>query len=148
MDDWVKVCTELFSAARSEFKNLEYYNFHNCVYDSVWKDNSRRNQEKIATQDLLNRYGQEWKLIFVGDASMSPYEILMKGGSIEGWNEESGQIWLERLLHAFRSAVWINPVRQDYWRFTQSIEIIKSSMAGRMFPLTLNGIDLAMRELK
>ncbi|RMF13140.1 MAG: VWA domain-containing protein, partial [Alphaproteobacteria bacterium] len=147
MDDHVRVTEELFSAARAEFKHLEFFYFHNCVYESVWKDNTRRHAERIPTWDLLHRYPAHYKLIFVGDASMSPYEIAYPGGSVEHWNEEPGEVWLRRMLGVYAKAVWLNPVPERHWEYGQSIQMIREIMEGRMFPLTLEGIDRAMRAL-
>ena len=147
MDDFVRLCEEVFSAARTEFKHLEYFYFHNFLYEGVWKDNRRRMSERMSTWDLMHTYGADYKVILVGDASMSPFEISMPGGSVEHWNEESGETWLRRLLDIYQSAVWLNPVHAEHWRYTPSIGIIRDLMAGRMFPLTLGGLDRAMREL-
>ncbi len=147
MDGFVRVCEELFSAARSEFKHLEYFYFHNFLYEGVWKDNHRRMSERMATWDLMHTYGAGYKVILVGDASMSPFEISMPGGSVEHWNEESGETWLRRLLDVYESAVWLNPVPEEHWRYTPSIGFTRDLMARRMFPLTLGGLDRAMREL-
>ena len=144
----VKVCEELFSATRTEFKHLEFFYFHNCPYEAVWKDNRRRNLERMATFDLLHTYPSDYKLILVGDASMSPYEITSPGGSVEHWNEEPGQLWLQRLLHTYEHAVWLNPVPEHYWPYTTSIELVGKLLAGRMYPLTIDGLDRAMRELR
>ncbi len=144
----VKLCEELFSAARSEFKHLEFFYFHNCVYETVWKDNRRRNLERLASLDLLHTYPSDYKLILVGDASMSPYEITAPGGSVEHWNEEPGQLWLQRLLHTYERAVWLNPVPEREWGYTASIEMIERLMGARMYPLTIDGLDRAMRELR
>jgi len=148
MDDHIRVCEELFSAVRSEFKHLDYYYFHNCVYESVWQDNARRHTAKTATWDLIHTYGQDYKLIFVGDASMSPYEIILKGGSVEHMNPEPGEVWLRRLLEQFRHAVWLNPMPQEAWEYTQSIGMVGQLMQNRMYPLTLEGLEQAMRQLK
>ncbi len=147
MDDHVRVCEELFSAARAEFKHFEHFYFHNCPYEALWKDNRRRRTDVIPTWDVIHTYPSDYKLIFVGDASMSPYEIVYPGGAVEYWNEEAGQVWMQRLTDAFASAVWLNPVPEAQWRWTQSIEIMRKLMDGRMFPLTLEGIDAAMRAL-
>ncbi len=144
----VKVCEELFSATRSEFKHLEFFYFHNCLYESVWKDNRRRNVERMASFELMHTYPSDYKLILVGDASMSPYEITAPGGSVEHWNEEAGQLWLERLLSTYEHAVWLNPVPEHYWPYTTSIDMIGRLMGGRMYPLTIDGLDRAMRELR
>jgi len=147
MDDWIRICEELFSAARSEFKHLEYFYFHNCVYESVWRDNRRRHVERLPTWDVIHTYGPDYKLIFVGDASMSPYEIVTPGGSVEHWNAEPGEIWMRRLLQHYEHAAWLNPVREDYWNYTPSIGLLGKLMENRMYPLTLGGLDRAMREL-
>jgi len=147
MDDHVRLCEELFSAVRTEFKHLEHFYFHNCVYESVWKDNARRHAERLSTWDVLHTYGSDYKLVFVGDAAMSPYEIVYPGGSVEHWNEEAGQVWLQRLLSVYQKAVWLNPVPQRYWDYTESTRILHRLMGGRMFPLTLEGLDGATREL-
>ena len=148
MDDHVKICQELFSATRTEFKHLEYFYFHNCVYESVWKDNRRRHAERIPTVDVLRTYGHDHKLIFVGDATMSPYEVVYPGGSVEHWNEESGAIWMSRLLDTYSHAIWLNPEPVARWEYTQSVKIIQELMHERMFPLTLGGLDAGMRELR
>ncbi|MCF8479601.1 MAG: VWA domain-containing protein [Rhodospirillum sp.] len=147
MDDHVRICEELFSAARTEFKHLEFHYFHNCVYESVWKDNRRRHAERIDTLDLIHTYPRDYKLVFVGDASMSPYEIATPGGSVEHYNPEPGQQWLARMLEAWPSAVWLNPVEKGHWDYTHSIGMIREIMGDRMFPLTLKGLDAAMGEL-
>jgi uncharacterized protein with von Willebrand factor type A (vWA) domain len=147
MDDHIKRCEELFSAAKGEFKHLEYFYFHNCVYDFVWRDNRRRHGERIAVHDVMHKYGADYKLILVGDATMSPYEILQPGGSIEALNDEAGAVWLGRLLATFPSAVWLNPEPERLWQYRQSIEIIRHLMGDRMFALTLDGLDRAMRQL-
>lgn len=146
--DWhIEQCEELFSAARAEFKHLEHFYFHNCVYESVWRSNVRRASERIPLYDVLHTYGSDYKLIFVGDASMGPYEVLFPNGSVEHRNEEPGRVWLERLLAAYPHAAWLNPVQQEHWRYTQSIRLIADLMEERMFPLTVEGIDAAMREM-
>ena len=146
--DWhVKGVEELFSAARSEFKHLEYYYFHNCLYEGVWKDNSRRRTDKIATWDVLHTYPSDYKVVIVGDASMSPYEITHIGGAVEHMNDEAGATWLARLTDVYKSAIWLNPVHQDHWAWTPSIGLVERLMAGRMYPLTLTGLDDAIREL-
>ncbi|MCB2108047.1 MAG: VWA domain-containing protein, partial [Rhodobacteraceae bacterium] len=148
MDDHVQLCAELFSAARAEFKHLESYYFHNCLYEEVWRDNRRRFSRKVPTWQLLRTYAADYKLIFVGDAAMSPYEILSPGAAVEHWNEEAGQTWMQRVLAAWPNAVWLNPLAQPTWRYTQSIGIMRELMGGRMYPLTLSGLDAAMSELK
>jgi uncharacterized protein with von Willebrand factor type A (vWA) domain len=146
--DWhIKTTEELFSAARAEFKHMEHFYFHNCLYERVWKENRRRYDMTTPTWDLLHTYPHDYKVIFVGDASMSPYEIAMPGGSVEHMNEEAGQVWMERVTRTYPSCVWLNPVAEESWDFTHSIQVIKNIMGGRMFPLTLEGLDRAMREL-
>lgn len=147
MDDHVKVCEELFSAARAEFKNLEFFYFHNCIYEGLWKDNRRRFAERTPTWDILHKYGHDYKAVFVGDASMSPYEISHKGGSVEHMNDEAGAVWLRRLTTTYPAAAWLNPVPEERWGYTPSIELIRETMDGRMFPLTLTGLEDAMRSL-
>lgn len=148
MDDHVRLCTELFSAARHEFKHLEYYYFHNCLYESVWKDNRRRYKERIPTWDLINRYNKDYKLIFIGDAAMSPLEILYKGGSVEHWNEEAGIEWLLRMRNQFPSMVWINPNPEYQWNYHHSTYLLRTFTRYRMFPMTLEGIQLSMKALR
>ena len=145
MDDHVKLCEELFSAVRGEFKHLEHFYFHNCPYEAVWKDNRRRREQQIPTWDVIHTYPHDYKLIFVGDAAMSPYEVVEPGGSVEHWNQEAGQVWLNRLLTAFPRAVWLNPSPEAYWERTVSTRILKRLMGDRMYPLTLAGLDGAMR---
>ena len=146
--DWhIKLCEELFSAARTEFKHLEHFYFHNCLYERVWKDNRRRWQETTPTWQVLHTYPHDYKAIFVGDASMSPYEITQPGGSVEHMNEEPGALWMQRLTRTYPHAVWLNPVPENQWDYTHSIRMLKQLMAGRMYPLTLTGLDEAMREL-
>jgi hypothetical protein len=147
MDDHIRICEELFSAARGEFKHLEYFYFHNCLYDTVWKDSRRRHVEQIDVMEILRTYDAGHKVVLVGDASMSPYEIEKEGGSVERWNDESGETWLRRLLDAYPKAVWLNPVPEKYWGGTTSIGMIRRLIEDRMFPLTLDGIDRGMREL-
>lgn len=148
MDPHIKVCEELFSAARSEFKHLEFFYFHNCLYERVWKDNSRRHSDTIQTMDVLHTYAHDYKVIFVGDASMSPYEITYPGGSVEHWNEESGEVWMNRLLNIYSKAVWLNPIPDEHWTYSNSIQIMKTLMHDRMHPLTISGIDGAIKELR
>ena len=147
MDEHVKVCEELFSAVKTEFKHLEFFYFHNCPYEAMWKDNRRRWSEKTPTHQLLRTYGPDYKAVFVGDASMSPYEIVQPGGSVEHFNEEAGQVWLQRLTEHFRRSIWINPVEEGRWGWTQSIGLIERLMSRRMFPLTLDGLDRGIRAL-
>ncbi len=147
MDPFIKLCEELFSAASTEFKNLEFFYFHNCPYEGVWKDNKRRFSERTPMWDVLHKYGHDYKLIFVGDAAMSPYEITHPGGSVEHFNEESGSVWMQRLTNTYPAAAWLNPVPENHWGYSQSTKIIQQAMNNRMFPLTLAGLDDAMREL-
>ena len=147
MDPWVKLCEELFSAATAEFKNLEFFYFHNCPYEGVWKDNRRRFQERVPTADLLHKYGHDYKLVIVGDASMSPYEISHPGGSVEHFNEEPGATWMQRLTTTYPATVWLNPVPEAQWGYSQSVGMIRQLVHDRMYPLTLAGLDEAMREL-
>ena len=148
MDPHITLCEELFSAARSEFKHLEFFYFHNCVYEGVWKDNRRRQSEVLSTFDLIHRYPKDWRLVLIGDASMSPYDIAVPGGSVEHWNEESGAVWLQRLFETFPHAAWLNPVSRDYWDYTRSISMVRDLIGPpRMFPLTISGLEAAMREL-
>ena len=147
MDGHIKLVEELFSAAKTEFKNLEFFYFHNCLYEGVWKDNKRRWSERTNTWDILHKYGHDYKIIFVGDAAMSPYEITHPGGSVEHFNEEAGAIWLQRVAHVYPATIWLNPVPEKQWGYSQSTKIIKELIGGNMFPLTLEGLDGAMREL-
>jgi uncharacterized protein with von Willebrand factor type A (vWA) domain len=147
MDDHVRVCEELFSAARGEFKHLEYFYFHNFVYESVWKDNRRRHVEKIPTLEVMRTYGHDYKLIFVGDATMSPYEIVQPGGSVEHWNEEAGAVWMQRLTRTWPHHVWLNPEPQERWPYTPSVQLTRELVEDRMFPLTLSGLDEAIKAL-
>lgn len=147
MDDHIHVIEELFSAARTEFRHMEYFYFHNCVYEGVWKDNRRRHADRIPTLDLIRTFGPDYRIIFAGDAAMGPYEITMAGGSVEHWNPEPGAVWLDRITGHFRKCVWLNPVREDYWDHTMSIGLIRKLMGERMFPLTLGGLEGAIREL-
>ncbi len=147
MNDHVRVCEELFSAASSEFKHLEYFYFHNCIYEGVWKDNKRRHSQRTPTMDLLHKYSADYKLILVGDATMSPYEIHYPGGSVEHWNEEAGAVWMKRLLDTYPKAIWLNPEPADRWEYTQSIQMMLALMEQRMYPLTVNGLEQGMREL-
>lgn len=147
MDDHVKLCEEMFSAAKSEFKHLEYFYFHNCVYDYVWRHNHRRHTERFPLHDVMHKYGDDYKLILVGDATMSPYEILHPGGSVEYMNEESGATWLARLLERYPKSVWLNPEPERLWEYRHSIQILRDIMGTRMYPLTLDGLGRAMRQL-
>jgi len=147
MDDHVRVCEEMFSAARSEFKHLEYFYFHNFVYESLWKDNRRRHAERIPTMEIIHKYGHDYKLVFVGDATMSPYEIVYAGGSVEHWNEEPGAVWIERLLKAFPKAIWLNPEPRARWDHTPSVKLTRELMDERMYPLTVAGLDQGIKRL-
>src|SRR5918994_1379470 len=147
MDDHIKLAEELFSAAKTEFKHLEFFYFHNCVYDIVWKDNRRRHSERTRTWDLLHKYGHDYKVIFVGDATMSPYEILQPGGSIEYFNEEPGAVWVKRVTDVYPKCIWLNPEPEEIWSYRQSIGIVKELMNGRMYPTTLAGLERAMKLL-
>ena len=147
MDPHVKTTQELFSAVQSEFKYLEYFYFHNCVYEEVWKDNLRREKERVSVHDIIHRYGKDYKVIFVGDATMGPYEITYPGGSVEHWNEEPGSAWLGRILNHFNKAVWLNPQAENYWPYYSSISIIKEIVEDRMYGLTLEGLTQAIKAL-
>ncbi len=147
MDSHIRVCEELFSAARTEFKTMEFFYFHNCLYEGVWKDNRRRHAEKLDTWDILNKYGRDYKIIFVGDATMSPYEITYPGGSVEHWNEEPGAVWMDRVANTWEAVAWLNPTPQRHWDHTPSIGVMRQLIGDRMFPLTIQGLDKAMREL-
>lgn len=148
MDEHVRTCELLFSAARSEFRHLEHFYFHNCVYESVWKHNARRNSERIPLLDLIHRYGRDWRLILVGDAHMGPYEITEPGGSVEHWNEEAGRVWIERLGAHFTRHVWLNPIPEQEWPYCSSVAIMRRLLDDRMLPLTPDGIDRAARLLR
>ena len=147
MDPHVRVCEELFSAASTEFKHMEYYYFHNFIYESVWKDNFRRHSEKTSTWDLIHKFGEDYKIIFVGDATMSPYEITYPGGSVEHWNEEAGAVWMQRLQSHFKRSVWLNPEPKDHWEYHPSIQVTRELMEDRMYPMTLAGLEEAMKRL-
>jgi hypothetical protein len=147
MDEHSRLCSELFSAARSEFKHLEFYYFHNCVYDFVWNDNRRRHGERTRTWDLMHKFNADYRLIFVGDATMSPFEILRPGGSLEHMNEDPGADWLKRLTDVYQRSIWLNPTLEDNWDYHYTINVVRELMGGRMFPLTLDGLDRAMRTL-
>ncbi len=148
MDPHVKICEELFSAARAEFKHLEHFYFHNFVYETVWRDNQMRANVRMPTAQVMNKYSADHKVVFVGDATMSPYEIMAVGGSIEHWNEEAGATWMARMMALYPYAVWLNPQPEDYWSYIPSIGIVKKLMSDRMFPLTLDGLERAMKALK
>ena len=147
MDPHVKVCEELFSAAKSEFKHLEFFYFHNCPYEALWQDNKRRWSERTPVMDLLHKFPHDYKLVFVGDASMSPYEINYPGGSVEHWNEEAGDVWMRRMLDVYHAAAWLNPIPEKNWTHSQSIQMMKTVMEDRMYPLSLEGLDRAMKSL-
>ncbi|MEX1222716.1 MAG: VWA domain-containing protein [Idiomarina sp.] len=147
MDDFIYECQQLFAAVRSEFKHLEFYYFHNCLYEFVWQNNARRFSEKIPTTEVLQKYGRDYKVIIVGDATMGPYEIAYTGGSVEHWNEEPGQVWMQRLLSQFPNAVWLNPQPQERWPYYASVGLIHQIMDQRMYPLTMAGISNAIQEL-
>jgi len=147
MDDHIRVCEELFSAARSEFKHLESFYFHNFVYETLWRDNKRRHDERIGTHEVMRTYAADYKLILVGDATMSPYEIEQPGGSVEHWNQESGRVWLTRLTSTYRKFAWLNPRRREHWRHTQSVAMTQDLLEGRMYPMTLAGLDEAIDAL-
>ena len=147
MDPYVRLCEELFSAVKTELKNLEYFYFHNCIYETVWKDNKRRTQERYPMQELINKFSSDYKVIIVGDATMAPYEITNSGGSIEHWNEEPGIVWLKKLSDHFEKIAWLNPVPDDHWDYTSSVCIIKDAFDQRMYALTLKGLETAMTDL-
>ena len=147
MDAHVKLAEELFSAARAEFKHLEFYYFHNCLYESVWKDNRRRHTEKTPTAELLNRFPRDWRVVFVGDAAMSPYEITMPGGSVEHWNEEAGAVWMRRAVETWDKVAWLNPTQEKFWGYSQSTGMVRQLVDDRMYPMTLAGLEDAMRTL-
>jgi uncharacterized protein len=147
MDAHVKMCEELFSAAKTEFKHLEFFYFHNCLYEGVWKDNRRRHNEKIPTWDVLNKYPGDWRAIFVGDATMSPYEVTMPGGSVEHWNEEAGAVWMKRATQQWDKVAWLNPSPERYWNYSASVGMMRELVDERMYPLTLDGLEKAMRAL-
>ena len=147
MDAYIKQCQELFSAVHSEFKHLEYFYFHNCVYEDVWKDNARRDKERISLWEIMHKYGKDYKVIFVGDATMGPYEITYPGGSIEHWNEEPGSEWLQRLTNHFSHSIWLNPQAQPHWNYYASVKILKDLMRDKMYPLTLDGLSDGIKNL-
>lgn len=147
MDYHVAACEQLFSAVRTEFKHLEFFYFHNFIYEAVWKDNRRRMQQATPLFDVLNKYSRDYKVIFVGDAAMSPYEIVSEGGSVEHWNQESGEVWMRRLLARFDQVAWLNPVHEDEWQYSQSGRIVDELLEGNMFPMTVNGLEACMAHL-
>ena len=147
MDPFIKLCEELFSAVKTELKNLEYFYFHNCINETVWKDNKRRSQERFKLHDVINKYSSDYKVILVGDATMAPYEITNPGGSIEHWNKESGEHWLKKIHSYFHKTVWLNPVHEDHWDYTSTIKMINALMDEKMYPLTISGISGAVNHL-
>ena len=147
MDDHVRVCSELFTAVRSEFKHLESFYFHNCPYETVWRTAASRRSGGVSTHEVLRTYGADWRLIFVGDANMSPYELMQPGGSVEHFNDEAGRVWLDRLCGHYRRTAWLNPLPEENWRYSQSVGIVRQLVTDRMFPLTLDGLDRMTREL-
>jgi uncharacterized protein with von Willebrand factor type A (vWA) domain len=147
MDPHVKVCEELFSASRSEFKHLEYFYFHNFIYESVWKNNIRRHNERTPVLDIMHKYSHDYKVVFVGDASMSPYEIVQPGGSVEHWNDEAGEVWMRRITDTYDKVVWLNPVPEDEWEYTQSVSMTHKLVEGHMYPLTIKGLEEGMSYL-
>jgi uncharacterized protein with von Willebrand factor type A (vWA) domain len=144
MDPHIKVCEELFSAAKTEFKNLEYFYFHNFIYETVWKDNRRRQNERMQTEDIIHKYSADYKIIFVGDATMAPYEITNPGGSIEHWNEDAGSLWMKRLVSVYDKVAWLNPVPKEHWEYSSSVELTRALVEDNMFPLTLGGLEESM----
>ena len=147
MDPHIKICEELFSAAKTEFKNLEYFYFHNFIYETVWKDNRRRQNERIYTEDIIHKYSADYKIIFVGDATMAPYEITNPGGSIEHWNEEAGALWMKRMVEIYDKLIWLNPVPEEHWEYSASVELTRSLVEDNMFPLTIRGLEESMAYL-
>ena len=144
MDPHIRVCEELFSAAKTEFKNLEYFYFHNFIYETVWKDNRRRQNERVYTEDIIHKYSADYKIIFVGDATMAPYEITNPGGSIEHWNEEAGALWMKRMVGIYDKLIWLNPVPKEHWEYSSSVELTRSLVEDNMFPLTIRGLEESM----
>ena len=147
MDPYIRECEQLFSAVRSEFKHLEYFYFHNCVYEKVWRSNQRRFSETTPTLDLLHTYGRDYRVIFVGDAAMSPYELMAENGSVEHWNQEPGQLWLQRIIDTWEKVIWLNPGEPEYWKYSGSTQQIRQQLEGRMYPLTLAGLDAGIGNL-
>jgi uncharacterized protein len=148
MDEHIRVCEELFSAARSEFKHLEHFYFHNFLYESVWKDNRRRFAAVTPVTQILRTYGHDYRVIFVGDATMSPYEITQPGGSVEHWNKEAGSVWMGRITAAYPRLAWLNPERPDRWEYTASVRVTRELVSDRMFPVTIQGLDSAIGALR
>ncbi len=147
MDPYIHLCEQLFSAARSEFKHLEYFYFHNCVYEKVWKDNHRRHNDTLSTLDVIHTYGKDYRVIFIGDAAMSPYELLQRYGSVEHMNEEAGYVWLQRILDTWEKAIWLNPAQERFWDYTHTTDAIRQQLDGHMYPLTLEGLEAGIRYL-
>lgn len=147
MDYHVAACQQLFSAVRTEFKHLEFFYFHNFIYEAVWKDNRRRLQQSTPLMEILNKYSRDYKVIFVGDAAMSPYEIVSEGGSVEHWNQDSGEVWMRRLLERYDQVAWLNPVHQNEWQYSQSTKIVDELLEGKMYPMTVNGLEACMAHL-
>jgi len=147
MDPYVRECEQLFSAARSEFKHLEHFYFHNCVYEKVWRSNRRRFSDTIPTLDLLHTYGRDYRVIFVGDAAMSPFELMAENGSVEHWNQEPGQVWLQRIIDTWEKVIWFNPSEPGYWQYSSTTEQIRRQLEGRMYPLTMAGLDAGIANL-
>ncbi len=147
MDPYIRTCEELFSAARSEFKHLEYFYFHNCIYERLWQDNSRRFNDTISTDEVIRTYGSDYRVVIVGDASMSPYELRHRHGSVEHLNDEPGQVWLQRILDSWDKVIWLNPANERFWHYTQTIQMIRQQLGEHMYPLTLDGMESAMRHL-
>lgn len=147
MDDHVKACEQLFSAVHTEFKHLEFFYFHNCVYEHVWRDNNRRTSEPVDIHKVIHTYGSDYKVIFIGDATMGPYEITYPGGSVEHWNEEPGSVWMKRLLTHFDKSIWLNPQEEKHWSYYSSIDIMKNIVANKMYPLTVDGLTQGIKAL-
>lgn len=147
MDDHIRVCEQLFSAVHTEFKHLEFFYFHNCVYEQVWRNNERRHQEGLDIYDVIHTYGRDYKVIFVGDATMGPYEITYPGGSVEHWNKEAGNVWMERILGHFDKCIWLNPQEEEHWRYYASIHLMKQIVGNKMYPLTLSGLTDGIKAL-
>ena len=147
MDPYIHLCEQLFSAARSEFKHLEYFYFHNCVYEKVWKDNNRRYHDTLSTMDVIHTYGKDYRVIFIGDAAMSPYELIQRYGSVEHMNEEAGQIWLQRILDTWDKAIWLNPTQERFWDYSHTTTAINQLLDGHMYPLTLAGLEAGIKHL-
>ncbi|WP_027856358.1 vWA domain-containing protein [Marinobacterium jannaschii] len=147
MDPYIRTCEELFSAARSEFKHLEYFYFHNCIYERLWQDNSRRFNDTISTEEVIRTYGSDYRVVIVGDASMSPYELTHRHGSVEHLNDEPGQVWLQRILDSWEKVIWLNPSNERFWHYTQSLQMIRQQVGNHMYPLTLEGMESGIKYL-